>query len=100
MTATTVDVPISSVSLTDSFPLVTYRKSGTAYIGDNFLKAKITGSTNLELSLVWTGSPVDGVCEWQVVEYTDATVQTVVGSFPSNTITENVAITTVNVRKD
>src|SRR5438445_287501 len=99
MTATSLTVSISSVSLTDSFPLVTYRKSGTTYIGDNFVKAKITSSTNLPLSLVWIGSPADGVCEWQVVEYTDASVQTGDVSFASNQASAPVTIPAVDETK-
>ena len=99
MTATSLTVSISSVSLTDSFPLVTYRKSGTTYIGDNFVKAKITSSTNLQLSLVWIGSPADGVCEWQVVEYTDASVQTGDVSFASNQASAPVTIPAVDETK-
>ncbi len=76
MASATLDVLLSSVTLTKSFPIVSYRKSGTDYGDDDFLKAKITTSTNLQLSLVSAGSPADGVAAWQVVEYTDASVQT------------------------
>jgi KaiC/GvpD/RAD55 family RecA-like ATPase len=75
MTGNTVNVPISSVALAKSFPIVTYRKSGTGYGSDDFLKAKITTSTNLQLSL-FNITVFDGVAEWQVIEYTDASVQT------------------------
>ncbi|TLZ74573.1 MAG: hypothetical protein E6K14_03230, partial [Methanobacteriota archaeon] len=76
MSSATVDVLLSSVTLTKSFPIVSYRKSGTDYGDDDFLKAKITTSTNLQLSLVSAGSPADGTAVWQVVEYTDGSVQT------------------------
>src|SRR5256712_14080719 len=75
MTANTVNVPIPSVALANSFPIVTYRKSGTGYGSDDFLKAKITTSTNLQLSL-FNITVFDGVAEWQVIEYTDGSVQT------------------------
>src|SRR5207244_9020853 len=83
----------------NSFPLVTYSNSRTTYIANNFVKAKITISTNLQLSLVWIGSPADGVCEWQVVEYTDSSVQTGDVSFASNQASAPVTIPAVDETK-
>ena len=99
MSAATVDVPISSVSLTNSFPLVTYRKSGTQYGSDGFVQAKITSSTNLRFTLQWAGSPSDGVVEWQIVAYTDASVQTGDVTFVSGDSSKTVTIPTVDETK-
>src|SRR2546426_9320829 len=94
MTGNTVNVPISSVVLTESFPIVTYRKSGTGYGSDDFLRAKITTSTNLQLSL-FNITVFDGVAEWQVIEYTDASVQTGDVTFNSD-FSKMVTIPTVD----
>ncbi|HYS72718.1 MAG TPA: tetratricopeptide repeat protein [Thermoplasmata archaeon] len=73
---TTVNVPLSAVDVTRSFPIVTYRSQGSTYDGNDFIKSKITNSTNLELSLqVSAGDPLS-VVEWQVVSYASAKVQT------------------------
>jgi len=103
MTANTVNVPISSVALAKSFPIVTYRKSGTSYGSDDFLKAKITTSTNLQLSL-FNITVFDGVAEWQVIEYTDASVQTGDVTFnpgpsPPSDSSKTVTIPTVDETK-
>src|SRR5437667_5986946 len=103
MTANTVNVPISSVTLVKSFPIVTYRKSGTGYGSDDFLKAKITTSTNLQLSL-FNITVFDGVAEWQVIEYTDASVQTGdvtlnPGPSPPSDFSKMVTIPTVDETK-
>jgi hypothetical protein len=71
---TTLAVTLTAVDTTKSFPIVSLRNSGgTTYDGNDFLKAKITSTTNLQLDLQTAG---DGNCnvEWQVVTYADANV--------------------------
>src|SRR5947209_18467558 len=55
--------------------------------------------TNWHLGLMWTGPPADGVCEWQVVEYTDASVQTGDVSFAANQVSVHVTIPAVDETK-
>ncbi|MBP1738856.1 MAG: hypothetical protein H6Q48_1149 [Deltaproteobacteria bacterium] len=71
---TTVNQPITAVDTTKSFPIVSYRDSGTNNLSANcLLKSKITSATNLELALRANGDGTS-VAEWQVVTYTDASV--------------------------
>jgi hypothetical protein len=69
----TMTATLTAVDLTRSFPIVSYRNTGTTYGRDDFVRAKITSSTQLtiENTLATTG----GVAEWQVVTFDGATVQ-------------------------
>ncbi len=68
MTAT-----LTPIDLTKSFPIVTYRNTGTAYGKDDFVRAKLTSSS--QLTLENTLAAPSGVAEWQVVTFDGATVQ-------------------------
>src|SRR2546426_7577535 len=98
MTASTLNVPISAVNLAQSFPLVTYRKSGLSYGADDFLKAKLTTATNLQLSLD-TATVFDGVAEWQVVQYAYASIRTGDIAFATTDATRTAAVSTVDMAK-
>lgn len=74
MSATTKMVTLpGAVDLAHSFPLVTYRNTGTNCGRDDFVRAELTSPNQLTLSigLASTG----GVVEWQVVSFAGATVQ-------------------------
>ena len=71
------DVPLlAAVDLAKSFPLISYRVEGTFFNCNDFVRAKITSTTNLQLSTDNTncGAPAS-VVKWQVVEYADANVR-------------------------
>jgi hypothetical protein len=64
----------TAVDLTKSFPIITYRNSGTSYGNDDAVRAKLTSTTQLSLN---TGlAAPNGVAEWQVISFDGATVQT------------------------
>ena len=69
------DVLISAVSRAHAFPIVSKRVSGGTYDYNDFTRAEITSSTNLNLSLELAGGDAGGTVEWQVVEYLGANVQ-------------------------
>ena len=96
---TTVNVPLSAVDVTRSFPIVSYRSQGSTYDGNDFIKSKITSSTNLELSLqVSAGDPLS-VVEWQVVSYTSAKIQTGDIAFATTDGSRTATLTAVNTAK-
>ncbi|MCK4820968.1 tail fiber domain-containing protein, partial [bacterium] len=69
------NVTLSAVDTTKSIPILSWRSAGAVYDYSDFVKAKITSSTNLELTVVYIYTPL--AVEWQVVEFTDgASVQT------------------------
>jgi hypothetical protein len=67
------NVPIASVDLTKSFPLVSFRTNGSNFDGGDFIRAKLTSATNLRL--LQPDADTNTWVEWQVVEYLDARVQ-------------------------
>jgi hypothetical protein len=74
MSGTTVSVPLpSSVDLTSSFPIITYRNTGTSAGLDDYVRAKLTSASQLSLG-IGLAAP-DGIAEWQVVSFSGATVQ-------------------------
>src|SRR6266568_848138 len=90
-----LDVTLGTpVNLAESFPIVSYRINGTNYDQNDFIKVKLTSTTNLELDAPCTCSVSPQVIEWQVVEYTGAGVQTndVVFGGLSQTVTPATAV--------
>jgi hypothetical protein len=71
-TSDTVTLPVS-VDLATSFPIITYRNTGSMYSLDDFVRAKLTSSTALSLSVSEISG--NGTVEWQVVSFDGATVQ-------------------------
>ena len=71
-----VTLPIA-VDLARSFPIVSYLTTGGNFAFDDFVKAKLTSTTNLALDAPNVPAPTAPLfAEWQVVEYLDADVQT------------------------
>jgi hypothetical protein len=87
--AATRNVSLTSTDLARSFPIVSQRAGGTVVSDDDFARARLTSATNLELSAY--AARADSVVEWQVVEYTDAAVQSGDVSFGSGDSTKTVA---------
>jgi Peptidase family C25 len=71
---TPLNQAITSVNTTQAFPIVTTLSGGTGFDRNDFIRAKITGATTLQLNHGDTGS--SATAYWQVVEYQGATVQT------------------------
>ncbi len=96
-TATTVNVTLTSVTTSKSFPIVTHRTTGSTFSTNDFPRARITSSTNLELTVdaVDTG----GYTEWQVVEYTDSSVQTGDVSFLTTDSSKTATTTSASTTK-
>ncbi len=90
--APTKNVAISSVDLSKSFPLVTQRIGGTVTSDDDFIRTRLTSSTNLEIAAFNDRS--DSTAEWQVIEYTDAAVQTGSLSFASGDSSKSAVLPT------
>ena len=95
--ATLANVALTAVDLTKAFVLVSYRNSGPLYDGDDFVRAKLTTATNLELSS--TTAPAAGVVEWQVVESAGARVQRGDVAFVATDAAKTAPITAVNTAK-
>ncbi len=96
MGATTVNVPISAVDLAKSFPIVSMRAGGTVFSDDDFLRARLTATNNLELSTLNLNA---NVAEWQVVQYDGASVQSGDLSFGAGDTTRNATVTSVDTSK-
>ncbi|MHC4498061.1 MAG: LamG-like jellyroll fold domain-containing protein [Planctomycetota bacterium] len=63
------------VDATKSFPIISHHISGSAYDGNDFVRAKIINNgADLELWAHFGATPM--IVQWQVVQYTDADVQT------------------------
>jgi hypothetical protein len=90
LSATTANAPLSAVNLTKTFPIVTYRNTGTSAGRDDFVRGKLTSST--QLSIVDNLAAPNGVAEWQVVTFEGATVQSgdIALSEDTNTYTATV----------
>jgi len=96
MTATLLDIPITAVNLARSFPIVSYRIVGTTYGDNDYLRAKLTSATNLQITV---SAGVGGSSEWQVIEYTAATVQSGDLSFAVGDASLSATVAAVNVPK-
>ncbi|HEY6547364.1 MAG TPA: hypothetical protein VI589_05640, partial [Vicinamibacteria bacterium] len=74
--ASPFNVPLAAVNTARSFPIITFRTEGGNVDHNDFVRARITSGTNLQLTHNLTGFTTPEVVEWQVVEYLDASVQT------------------------
>ncbi|MBI4719436.1 MAG: hypothetical protein HY763_16695 [Planctomycetes bacterium] len=97
-TADTTNVTINTVDTAKSFVLTSGSESGTGttYNNDDFFRARLTSSTNLEVSGL--GSPTNEA-SWQVVEYDDASVQRGTGSLTGTSTSTTASITAVDLAK-
>jgi len=71
-TEVTVTLP-TAVDPTKSFPIVTYRNTGSGYGRDDFVRAKLTSPT--QLSFENNLAAPNGAVEWQVISFDGASVQ-------------------------
>ncbi len=96
MTAALLDIPITAVNLARSFPIISYRIAGGSYGDNDFLRAKLTSTTNLQITV---SAGTGGSCEWQVIEYTGAAVQSGDLSFAAGDASRSATVAAVNVPK-
>ena len=96
MTAALLDIPITAVNLARSFPIVSYRIAGAAYGDNDYLRAKLTSPTNLQATVA---AGVGGSIEWQVIDYTGASVQSGDLSFLAGDSSLSATVAAVNPSK-
>ena len=97
MDATTKNIPLTAVDTIRSFPIITCRVSGSSYTNDDFVKARLTSSTNLELTI--NTSNAAGIVEWQVIEFADSRVQSGSLSFGTADSLRTVTMSAVDTAK-
>lgn len=74
LTDATEKVPLdAAIDLKRSFPLVSYRNVGSFYGLDDFVRAELTGASELSLSMAQASG--NSTVEWQVVSLAGARVQ-------------------------
>ena len=79
--------------------IVTYRAEGDIINENDLMRATITSATNLQLSFNPANQTTTQVVEWQVVEYTDAAVQSGEVSFAATDTTVTTDIPLVDPAK-
>ncbi|MGE3843690.1 MAG: Ig-like domain-containing protein, partial [Vicinamibacterales bacterium] len=97
--ATTNDVTITSVTTTKAFPLISWSIDGVVHGANDYPKAKLTSSTNLQVATTVEGGSNQTV-SWQVVEFSyGATVQSGDLSFATTDSSKTATVTSVNTAK-
>ena len=96
LTSASNSIPIASVNTAKAFPIISYSQDGTTHAGNDFYKAKLTSSTNLDVSVAVTGT---AIVSWQVVEFANATVQSGDVSFAVGDASKTATVTSVNTSK-
>ncbi len=94
--ATTVNQAITAVNLAESFVIVSKDKSGTGFSNDDFGRARLSSTTNLEFA---TNGGSGGNADWQVVSFPGASVQRNITSMASGTGTSTATITSVDLTR-
>ncbi|MBN2113966.1 MAG: putative Ig domain-containing protein, partial [Acidimicrobiia bacterium] len=94
VSATPTTVPISAVDRARSFVLTTSRGDGDHWADNDFVRARLTSSTSLELA----PAVVDEVptIAWQVIQYDEASVQHGTASLGEGQSTATVSIAAVD----
>jgi outer membrane protein assembly factor BamB len=94
LTATPFSIAIAPVDLSKTFVLTSWQKPGATYGNDDFLRARLTSTTTLELDHF--GGSLDGTADWQVITMANASVQSGDVSFATGDTSKTVAVTSVN----
>ncbi len=97
ITVNPMNVAISPVNLGKTFVLTSWQKPGATYGADDFLRARLTSSSNLELSHV--SGALDGTADWQVVTMANASVQSGNLSFLSTDASLTATVASVDTTK-
>ena len=92
---TVLDAILSPVAVDRAFPVVSFRTAGGTYDGGDYLRARITSPTNLEISRSEAENQISNV-EWQVVQLDEATVQSGVLDMAAAATSANATISTVD----
>ncbi|MCH8247650.1 MAG: VCBS repeat-containing protein, partial [Bacteroidetes bacterium] len=92
----TVNIPITAVDLSESFPLISWQNTGSTWGDDDGPRARLTSSTNLELDAVRV---ISGNVNWQVIEYDGAVVQRGQHTLGTADVSATVAIAAVDLAK-
>ncbi len=92
-------VGISAVNLNNSFAMVSGSVGGNnnTYGRDDYFRTRLLNSTTLEIA--HDQNSTSQTADWQVIEYTDSTVQRGIGSLSDTTLSVNIPITAVNLAK-
>ncbi|MEW5874480.1 MAG: Ig-like domain-containing protein, partial [Candidatus Zixiibacteriota bacterium] len=95
-TTTTVNVPITAVTLSETFVLISVAANTTSATIDEewTIRAQLTTSTNLALTRLESGIALD--VYWQVVSYTGASVQRGLTTLANGVASVTAAITSVD----
>ncbi|TAN57277.1 prepilin-type N-terminal cleavage/methylation domain-containing protein [Patescibacteria group bacterium] len=97
---TSVDATLTNaIDLTRSIPLISFRKQGNNYDGNEFINAKLIDSTTLKLTLKNAPVNPNNMVEWQVIQFDRASVQTGDISFLSSDTAITAPVTAVNAQK-
>ncbi len=96
LSSTTVNQTISSVSLSESFVIVSKSTTGTSFDNNDFERARLTSATNLELS---TNASSGGTADWQVVTFTGSSVQRNILTLASASTSTTATITSVDLSR-
>ncbi|HEY7647760.1 MAG TPA: hypothetical protein VID04_02050 [Methylomirabilota bacterium] len=99
LTTSPINVPIKSVDLGKTFVLSSWQKPGVMMGNDDYLRARLTSATTLELYHDTVGSTLDGTADWQVVTMASATVQSGDLSFITTDASKTVTISSVDTAK-
>jgi hypothetical protein len=99
LTTSPINVPITSVDLSKTFVLSSWQKPGVMMGNDDYLRARLTSATNLELAHDTAGSTLDGTADWQVVSMANASVQSGDLSFLTTDASKTATISTVDTAK-
>ena len=94
--ATTHNVTISAVTLAQSWPIVSEQgATGNEYAASDTIQAEITTTTNLALTNAANAFSCDFA--WQVINYTDASVQKITKDLANTGISQTSTITSVTM---
>jgi hypothetical protein len=92
---TVLDAVLSTVAEDRAFPILSFRTAGGTYDGGDYLRARITSPTNLEISRSEAEDQLSNV-EWQVVELDQATVQSGVIDMAAAATSTNATISMID----
>ncbi|MGD0101042.1 MAG: DUF2341 domain-containing protein, partial [Acidobacteriota bacterium] len=98
ITTATTNITLTAVTLANSFPIVAFREGGTSFNGNDFPEVSITTTTNLQ-AVLQTAPSTGTVLEWQVVQYTNSSVQYGTVSFATTDSSKTATVTSVDTTK-
>lgn len=98
-TLTSSDTTITAIDAAKAFPIISWRASGTAIDGNDFLRADLTTTTNLQITSEVAGAATH-VVKWQVVQFdSGASVQAGSAVIDTGDTTKTAAISSIDTTK-